>query len=251
MDNEALTKYINELLNIDAFNDYAPNGLQVEGKSEVKKIVTGVTACEALIDAAIEQEADALIVHHGYFWKGEDPCVVGIKRNRLKKLLTHNINLFSYHLPLDAHPEFGNNIQLAHLLEFKAFGTLEVLGDASLVWVGELKQPMRAAELSSQIQAKLDRAPLHIEGDADTIQSIAWCTGAAQDFLEAVSRYGVDAYLSGEISERTVHVARESGMHYFAAGHHATEKYGVQALGRHLADTFNLEHTFIDIANPV
>jgi dinuclear metal center YbgI/SA1388 family protein len=243
-----LCEYGDELLAVTRFKDYCPNGLQVEGHAQVKKIVSGVTACQALIDAAVAANADVLLVHHGYFWKGEDPCLTGIKKKRLKALLDADISLLAYHLPLDAHPDYGNNIELAKRLDFR---NARVLEDDSLVWRGEFVDPLTPTAVTARIEQELQRAPLHIDGGNGLIHSIAWCSGGAQDFIESVAQAGIDAFISGEISERTVHIAREYGIHYFAAGHHATERYGVQALGAHLAEQFGIAHEFIEIENPV
>ncbi len=245
-----IVAYTDDLLETYRFQDYCPNGLQVEGAGDVRTIVSGVTACQALIDAARQKQAQLILVHHGYFWKGENASLVGMKRERIRSLLDANISLLAYHLPLDAHPVFGNNAQLAEQLGFVVEGQFGQ-GNPPIGLYGRLQQAMNAEELSSHLTAKLDRAPLHIAGDSTKINRIAWCTGAAQGYIEQALALGVDAYLSGEISEQTVHVARETGMHYFSAGHHATERYGAQALGRHLADHFGLEHHFVDINNPV
>lgn len=229
--------------------DYCPNGLQVEGKDQVHKLVTGVTASQALLDAAIAAGADVILVHHGYFWKSEPAQVVGLKKKRLQTLLKNDVSLLAYHLPLDLHEELGNNVRLGQQLGFSIKPVAG--GENALVRVGELPQPMTAQELSAHIARCLGRNPQHIEGGPQRIQTIAWCTGAAQGYIDQALALGVDAYLSGEISEQTVHSAREGGIHYFAAGHHATERYGVQALGQKLAETFGLEHQFIDIDNPV
>jgi dinuclear metal center YbgI/SA1388 family protein len=244
----SLLEFSNEILQPNQFQDYCPNGLQVEGRSEVRKIVSGVTACQALLDQAINAGADMVLVHHGYFWRGDNPCVTGIQRTRIKCLLEANVSLVAYHLPLDAHPELGNNAVLARVLDLVSEGLLSGDGIGS---VGRLKQPMAAVEFAAHISARLGREPLHIMAEKDFIETIAWCTGAAQGYIDKAVESGVDAYLSGEISEQTVHVAREEGIHYFAAGHHATERYGVQALGERIATHFGLEHAFIDIDNPV
>lgn len=247
----ALVTYLDELLEIDRFSDYAPNGLQVEGRARVGRIVGGVTASLALIEAAIARDADAVIVHHGWFWKNEDPRILGIKRARLQALLSAGISLLAYHLPLDAHPVHGNNAQLARVLDLVVDPVDDGKRDEpELLWRGRLRAACAPADLARHIGARLGRAPLHIAGRADEIRRIAWCTGAAQDYIDSAARIGVDAYISGEISERTTHVAREAGIHYFAAGHHATERYGVAALGRHLADTFGIDFQFVDIDNP-
>jgi dinuclear metal center YbgI/SA1388 family protein len=243
-----LVKFCDELLDVAAFRDYAPNGLQVEGAAQVSRIVSGVTASQALIDAAVEQDADLLLVHHGFFWKGESPCITGIKRRRIARLLAADVSLLAYHLPLDAHEEVGNNAQLAARLGFEVEGRF---GRDRLGMYGRLPQTMSAAELSAHIGSVLGREVLHLGEGAAQIDRIAWCTGAAQGYIEATPELGVQAYLSGEISEQTTHFVRESGVQYFSAGHHATERYGVQALGELLARQFNLSHRFIDIANPV
>ncbi len=249
---DELTSYINRLLAIENFSDYCPNGLQVQGQVEVRTLIGGVTACQALLDAAVERQADAVLVHHGYFWKGEDPRIVGIRYQRLRTLLRHNISLLAYHLPLDAHPLYGNNAQLAARLGLTIEGGFGSSGRGlALGCVGTLIEPVSGSEFAARIAATLDRPPLHIPGTAPLIRRLAWCTGAAQSFLESAMEQNVDAFLTGEISEPSVHGARESGLHYFAAGHHATERYGVQALGAHLAERFNLHFVFVDIANPV
>ncbi len=248
---KALVEYTNSLLTVDNFSDYCPNGLQVEGRPEVQCLVSGVTASMALIEAAISANADALLVHHGYFWKGEDECVTGMKRQRLQRLLGTDTSLLAYHLPLDAHPELGNNAQLASVLGFNRSGCFGHDGGLQLAQYGNLPQALDAQSLAAHIEAQLGRAPLHIAGQAAKIKSVGWCTGAAQSYIDAAVEQGLDAFISGEISEQTVHVAHECGIHYFAAGHHATERYGVAALGDHLAGHFQISHQFIDIDNPV
>ena len=250
VDLTALVTYTNGLLEIDRFHDYSPNGLQVEGKAAVARLVCGVTASQALIDAAVEREADAILVHHGFFWRGEDPRVVGIRYQRLKSLLNHGISLIAYHLPLDAHPVYGNNAQLAKRLHLTVEGQFGMEKPA-IGLHGRLVKPCGGAEFAHRIERALERIPLHIAGDAETIQTCAWCSGAAQSYLEQAVELGVDAFLTGEISEQTVHLARETGIHVFAAGHHATERDGVRVLGEHLAEEFQLEVEFIDILNPV
>jgi dinuclear metal center YbgI/SA1388 family protein len=242
---------LNELLRPNEFRDYCPNGLQVEGKAQIANLVTGVTASLALIEEAVEKGADAILVHHGYFWKGEDPTVTGIRKNRLKLLLDNDINLFGFHLPLDAHPKLGNNAQLGLKLGFSTEADLDPQHKSRVgVW-GNLEEPCNGKELVERITNQLSRAPFHIQGEKETIEKIGWCTGSAQSYIELAYEAGVDAYLTGEVSEQTVHFARETGMHFFAAGHHATERYGVQAVGQYLAGEFGLNHEFIDIDNPV
>ena len=246
MKRQEIETYIDTLLNVGRFRDYCPNGLQVEGKDEVKFIVSGVTASQALIDAAIAQGADTLLVHHGYFWKGESPVITGIKRQRIAQLLASRINLLAYHLPLDAHRELGNNTQLAQVLDFSI---TDVSGDSGLLYVGRPANISNGETLAAHIEQCLGRKPVHVSASRD-IARIAWCTGGAQSYIDDAVSLGVDAFLTGEISEQTVHIARESGIHFFAAGHHATERYGAQALGEHLAQRFDLKHSFIDIDNP-
>ncbi len=247
-----LVAYTNRLLAIENFNDYCPNGLQVQGRPEVHTLIGGVTACQALLDAAITQQTDAVLVHHGWFWKGEDPCIVGMKQRRLATLLRHDISLIAYHLPLDAHPELGNNAQLARRLDLTVTGTAGGNGRTpGLVMLGELAEPVSGANFAARIETRLQRKSLHIPGSDAPIRRLVWCTSAAQSSIEIAFNEGADAFLTGEASEQTVHFARENGLHFFAAGHHATERYGVQALGAHLAQQFALRFTFIDIDNPV
>ena len=247
---DAVVSLADSLLNPSAFNDYCPNGLQLAGKSSVEKIVCGVTASQALIDRAIEAKADLLLVHHGYFWKGEDPCITGIKYRRIKALMEHGISLLAYHLPLDAHPELGNNVQLAKLLGIEVAGGLDPADPYSVGNIGYLPDAISAEDFCQSIAAALGRKPLLVKAGDHTVKSVAWCTGAAQGYIEQAAALGVDAYLSGEISEPTVHSARELGVHYIAAGHHATERYGVQALGQRLATELGIGCEFIDIDNP-
>lgn len=247
---EILT-YCNRLLQAERFKDYCPNGLQVEGRGEVKRLITGVTACQALLDAAVEARADMVLVHHGYFWKGEEASVVGIKRRRLATLLQNDINLLAYHLPLDAHPELGNNARLARVLGIEVQDGLEPDNPLSVGNIGRLPEPMTLNQFSVQVKRALGREPQVIAGGDRPVSRVAWCTGSADRLIERAHALGADLYLSGEISEPVVHLAREMGIHYVAAGHHATERYGVQALGEHLARHFGIEHRFIDIDNPV
>ncbi len=249
---EQLVGLANESLQPHRFNDYCPNGLQVQGRPLIARVVSGVTACQALIDAAIERQADAILVHHGYFWRGESPVLTGSRLKRIKSLLDNELSLLAYHLPLDAHPEYGNNASLARVLGFAVHGCAPSV-EQQLMMVGELGAPMTGDQLSAHIGACLNRPPLHIAADpndARKLKSVAWCTGGAQGYVEQAIELGVDAYITGEVSEQTVHSARESGLHFFAAGHHATERYGVQALGRYLAEELGVEHHFVDIDNP-
>jgi dinuclear metal center YbgI/SA1388 family protein len=248
---KTLGSYIDELLDVGAFRDYCPNGLQVEGREQINKLVSGVTASQALLDAAIEVQADAILVHHGYFWKGESQVISGIKKRRIKRLLDADVSLFAYHLPLDAHPAYGNNAGLAAKLELEVEGRFGGEGAEAIGMVGKLNTPQDPETFATHVEACLNRKPMHIAGKPGAISSIAWCTGAAQGYIEKAVELGVDAYLSGEISEQTVHIARETGVHFFSAGHHATERYGVDLLGQHLAEYFDLDYQFMDIDNPV
>ena len=252
MNNLQLEKILNEKLSPQLIKDYAPNGMQVEGKSEIKRIVTGVTASQALIDKAIKLEADALLVHHGYFWKGEPEPIRGMKGKRIRSLIKSDINLYGYHLPLDIHPELGNNAELARLLDIEVEGGLEG-HPQSVALFGRLKQAMTGADFANKINHVLNREPLHIAPDnaEKMIETVGWCTGGGQDFIELAAQHGLDAFISGEISERTTYTARELDIHYFSAGHHATERYGIKALGEWLAQEHGLDVTFIDIDNPV
>ena len=248
MKKDVLNNYLNTLLQPERFSDYCPNGLQVEGKPEIYKIVTGVTASMALLEAAVQANADAVLVHHGYFWRGEAQTITGIKKRRIQFLLQHDINLFAFHLPLDMHAELGNNIMLAKQLGLRVSGWA---GEKNMLAIVELNTPQTLQSLSLMINSKLNRPPQVIGNLQKPIQRIALCTGAAQGYIEQAVEAGADVYISGEISEQTVHVAIESGMPYISAGHHATERYGIQALGEHLAQKFDLQHEFIDIDNPV
>lgn len=236
-------------LDINRFRDYCPNGLQVEGRDRIQHIVTGVTASLALLEAARNAGADTVIVHHGYFWRGEDPRVIGPLQRRLKLLLTADINLFGFHLPLDAHPVLGNNAQLGKRLGLQASARF---GEQELGWLGQAQAGMKTVgDLVSVVEQRLGRTPLLIGEVNQPLGQVAWCTGAAQNsFADAIAA-GAGVYLSGEISEQTVHLARESEVAYIACGHHATERYGVQALGDYLAEHFGIQHQFIDIPNPV
>lgn len=246
-----LFTFVDDFLSSRDISDYCPNGLQVEGKSEIHKIVTGVTACQELLDCAVEASADAILVHHGYFWKHENPCVTGTKYKRLQTLLQNNISLLAYHLPLDLHPEIGNNAQLAVQLDIDIQDQLLTDDGLPLLFRGQLADAMTGDQFAEYIADCLGREPLHISGSDKLVETVAWCTGAAQDFIDTAIDAGVDAYITGEVSERTVHQARENNMHFYAAGHHATERYGVAELGEHLARKFSIEHEFIDIDNPV
>jgi dinuclear metal center YbgI/SA1388 family protein len=248
MKRDELASYLDRLLDVSRVKDYCPNGLQVEGRSEVRRIVTGVTASLAFVEAAADADADALLVHHGWFWRGEDGRIVGARRRRIAALLDADASLFAYHLPLDLHPELGNNAQLAARLGLVADGRC---GEQDLVWVGMLPAAETIDAFRARVETAVGRHPLVIGDRERVVRRIAWCTGGAQGYFEAAIAAGVDAYVTGEISEQHVHLARETGVAFVAAGHHATERYGVQALGRHLAATFGLDHRFIDVDSPV
>jgi len=243
-----LQDYNASLLQTNLFRDYCPNGVQVEGRSEVRRIATGVTASQHVLDAAIAWGADAILVHHGYFWRNEEATLVGIKKNRIAQLLRNDVSLLAYHLPLDAHAELGNNAQLGKLLGLVAQGRF---GEQNIAWLGELERPQPLTQFVQQIAHDLQRAPQAIGDSSKLIRKVAWCSGGAQNYFEAAISQGVDAYITGEISEQNFHLANETGVAFIAAGHHATERFGVQALGEHLAKQFGLEHRFFDQANPV
>lgn len=248
IDPRELSAYCDTLLDASTFCDYAPNGLQVEGQRPIQRLVSGVTACADLIEAAQQSEADALLVHHGWFWKGEDPRLVGIKGRRIRALIQSGASLLAYHLPLDAHALFGNNVTLADRLGI-IDATPSAIGNG-IVWTGRLPQPLTPAAWAASVSSHLGRTPMLVDPGMDLIERVAWCTGGGQSYIDGAADLGVDAFLSGEISEQTTHAARELGICYLAAGHHATERYGVQSLGAHLAQRFGIEHRFIDIDNP-
>lgn len=245
-----LKNYLDSLLQCNEIADYCPNGLQVEGNSQVKKIVTGVTASQALIDSAIEKGADTILVHHGYFWKGESQPIVGMKKRRIGTLLANDVNLFAYHLPLDVHPEYGNNRQLGDLMGVNDIQALTGVKPRGVVMHGQFSSPQNTASLQKKLSEVLQRDVL-VEGDASSvINTVAWCTGGGQSFIEQAAEAGIDAFVTGEVSEQTIHTAREMGIAFFAAGHHATERYGIKALGEHLQQHFGVDVEFIDIDNP-
>lgn len=243
-----LEKYTGQLLQCDRFRDYAPNGVQVEGRAEIQHIVCGVTASLDLIDAAIALDADAILVHHGYFWRGEDARVIGSKKQRLARLLRHDLSLFAYHLPLDAHPELGNNAQLGLRLGL----TIDkYFGEQSLGVSGTLAQATPLAEFGRLVATTLGREPLLIGAPDAVVQRLGWCSGGAQSYLLDAKAAGCDAYLTGEVSERNYYEAREAGIAFIAAGHHATERYGVQALAQHWLAQFGITWQFIEANNPI
>lgn len=249
MNNLELESIINQKLESNIVKDYVPNGLQIEGKQEVKKILTGVTASLELIDIAIERKVDAIIVHHGYFWKSESPLIKGMKYQRIKKLIENGINLYAYHLPLDLHPELGNNIQLGNRLNIQNIVPLSE--SQPLILTGDLPVEMDIVTFAKMIGKSLNRQPFIEASGPKVLKKVAWCTGAAQDYLEDVANAGFDAFITGEVSERTIYIARELGIHFIAAGHHATERDGVKVLGQWLIDNYDIDVEFVDIHNPI
>ncbi len=245
INNKELEKYINNYLNISKFEDYCPNGLQIEGRSDIGKIISGVSANQDLIDQAIDEKADAILVHHGFFWKGEEQVLTGIKKNRIKALLENDINLFAYHLPLDAHPIVGNNIQLA--LRFNIQNP-QPIGD-TLVWQGEVEAPL--SEVAQSVMNITSRMPLVFGAKDKQINKIAWCSGGAQSYIKFAIEAGADCFITGEVSEQIPAICKENNIAFIAAGHHATERYGVQALAQHLSQQFELDYQYIDIDNIV
>ncbi|MDP5029411.1 Nif3-like dinuclear metal center hexameric protein [Paraglaciecola sp.] len=244
-----LLNTLNDLLQPHLMGDGCPNGLQIEGKPIIRKIVTGVTASQALIDRAVAAEADAIFVHHGYFWKGEDPCLSGMKKKRIATLLQHDISLFAYHLPLDVHPSLGNNVQLAQRLDIKNIENLEG-GRISIALKGNFETALTPSELAQRLDLVLGKSPLVEVAQKALISSVAWCTGGGQKYIDLAASQGIDAFITGEVSEQTIHTAREMNIHFFAAGHHATERFGAQAVGDYLAKTLDVTVEFIDIPNP-
>jgi dinuclear metal center YbgI/SA1388 family protein len=244
---DELQSHLAQLLAVERFRDYGPNGLQVEGRGQVHRLITGVTASLALIEAAVTAGADAILVHHGLFWRGQDGRVTSWMRARLAPLLAHGINLFAYHLPLDAHPELGNNAQFGARLGLQADARF---GEQELGFAGSAAALKSSAALQAAVERVCGRAPVLVPGDGRALKRIGWCTGGAQGMFEAAIGAGVDAYITGEISEPQAHIARETGVAFIACGHHATERFGAPAVGAHLAERFTLEHRFIDIDNP-
>ena len=240
--------YLHTLLNVEAFKDYGPNGLQIEGRAELRRIVSGVTASRALIDAAIADGADAILVHHGLFWRGQDGRLTGWLGERVRRLMAQGVNLFAYHLPLDAHAELGNNAQLGLRLGLAADACF---GDQALGFAAPAGENTSLPSLAARVQSALGgRAPLVLPGDGRALARIGWCTGGAQGYFEAAITAGVDAFLTGEVSEPQAHLARETGVAFLACGHHATECFGAPALAAHVAERFGLEPRFIEIDNP-
>jgi dinuclear metal center YbgI/SA1388 family protein len=243
-----LGQALDAVLEPEKFRDYGPNGLQVEGDRDIHMLVSGVTASRALIEAAIAAKADAIVVHHGLFWRGQDGRVTGWMRERLRLLLTHGIHLFAYHLPLDAHPELGNNAQLARVLGLQTEGRF---GEQNLGFFGSGTQAWAGSQaLADHVAQTLGRSVTCVGGSDRSVQRVAWCTGGAQSYFEAAIAQGVDAFITGEISEPQAHLARETGVAFLACGHHATERYGAPALAEHVAQSLGLQHRFIEIDNP-
>ncbi len=230
--------------------DYCPNGLQVEGKAQIRKILTGVTASQALLDRAVAAQADAVLVHHGYFWKSEASEITGIKKRRLQTLLQHDISLFAYHLPLDIHPELGNNAQLGALLGFTEITALDSVEPVGVVRQAEVAAAVSLTDIVARLELQLQRQVFSHDAGIGAIRHIAWCTGGGQGYIDAAAAAGAQLFISGEVSEQTIHSANELGIHFIAAGHHATERYGVKALGEWLAQQTDIEVQFVDLYNP-
>lgn len=248
---QALMDTLTEWLRPQDFQDFCPNGLQVEGRTDIARIVTGVTASQALIDRAIEHQADAILVHHGYFWKGENPSLVGMKQRRIKSLLAHDINLIAYHLPLDAHPDLGNNVGLGQALQLADLQPVEAQPPRGILYQGNNQQPVSFEQMTHRVSRAVQRELIaSVCGGDHLVRKVAICTGGGQGYIEQAADIGADLFISGEISEQTVHVARERSIHYIAAGHHATERFGARALGQRLATEFSLNVEFIDIDSP-
>jgi len=246
---DVLTQYLDDLLKPEGFKDYCPNGLQVEGRDEIRTLVCGVTANQSLLDLALKSGADAILVHHGWFWRGENGAVTGIKRNRLKTLLANDINLYAYHLPLDAHPVLGNNVGLAKAAGWQQTG---LFGEQNLGCIGTPEAGSTIKILTDRLTKVLGRAPFVLAESMDQpVCRVAWCTGGAQSYFEAAIQAGADVFVTGEVSEPMVHLARETGVAYVAAGHHATERFGVQALGEAIARQFGIKVTYLEVDSPV
>jgi dinuclear metal center YbgI/SA1388 family protein len=248
---QEILQWCNDTLKTPEFKDYAPNGLQIEGKAEVKKILCAVTASQDAIDAAIAQQADLLLVHHGYFWKGEPYPITGMRGKRIKALIQNDISLVAYHLPLDSHPTLGNNAAIADILELEIFEALDASERHPIGNIGYLKQALSPEEFKAMLTERLGFQTIHLPADKQTIQKVGFCTGAAQDFISKAAEQNCDAYISGEVSERTYYEAKELNVHYYACGHHATERYGVQRLGKAISEQFNLEYSYFELNNPI
>ena len=248
MHRDELGAYVDNLLEAARYRDYCPNGLQVEGRAEVRRVVCGVTASQSLLDEAVRRNADAVLVHHGWFWKNDDSRITGIRRKRMGTLLGADINLFAYHLPLDGHAELGNNAQLAKLLGWRIDGRF---ADQDIGFLGRPAETVTAGDIASALEQALGRTVMLVGDAARPVGRLGWCSGGAQGMFEQAIVAGAECFVSGEISEQTVHLARESGVPYIAAGHHATERYGVMALGEHLREKFGLDCEYVELDNPV
>ena len=246
-----IIQWCDQTLKSTEFKDYAPNGLQIEGKTEVRKILAAVTASQDAIDAAIRENADLLLVHHGYFWKGEAYPITGMRGKRIKSLIQHDISLLAYHLPLDSHPSLGNNAAIADLLKLERIEALDPSERHPIGNIGYLNQPMPVEEFKKFVSEKLKFDAIHLPADKTMIEKVGFCTGGAQDFIVKAAEQGCDAYISGEVSERTFYEAKELGVHYFACGHHATERYGVQRLGQAISEQFDIEYVYFELNNPI
>lgn len=246
-----IIQWCDQTLKSPEFKDYAPNGLQIEGKTEVRKILAAVTASQDAIDAAIRENADLLLVHHGYFWKGEAYPITGMRGKRIKSLIQHDISLLAYHLPLDSHPSLGNNVAIADLLRLERIEALDPSERHPIGNIGYLNQPMPVEEFKKFVSEKLKFDAIHLPADKNMIEKVGFCTGGAQDFIVKAAEQGCDAYISGEVSERTFYEAKELGVHYFACGHHATERYGVQRLGQAISEQFDIEYVYFELNNPI
>lgn len=249
---EQLLATLNGLLQPERFKDYCPNGLQVEGRPEIQRLVSGVTASQALLNAAIDCQADAILVHHGYFWRSENPCLTGMKGRRIRTLMSADINLFAYHLPLDCHPELGNNAGLGRALGIEAFGPALPQNPDLPVFIGQYQTPRRQADIAMDLTQVLGREVLSeaTQTGERSVTTVAWCTGGGQGYIDTAADLGADLFVTGEVSEQTIHCAREREIGFIAAGHHATERFGARSVGDYLAREWGLWHQFVDIPNP-
>ena len=247
---DELSMALDAELCVERFKDYCPNGLQVAGKAEIAVLVSGVTACQALLDRAVALQADAILVHHGYFWRGEDQRLVGMRARRIKTLLTADINLFAYHLPLDCHPTLGNNAGLGQAMGLTEFGSINPNDKSHPVFQGSFIKAQTLTQIAEGLRGELQREVIMVGSGDTAVTSVVWCTGGGQNYIDEAADAGADLFVTGEISEQTVHVARERGIAFIAAGHHATERYGVRRLGSWIADHYGVQHHFIDIDSP-
>lgn len=246
-----IIQWCDQTLKSPEFKDYAPNGLQIEGKADVQKILCAVTASQTAIDAALEYGADLLLVHHGYFWKGEAYPITGMRGKRIKALIQHDISLVGYHLPLDSHPTLGNNAAIADLLELENLEQLDPTERHPIGNIGYLKQAMSSEAFKKYVSERLGFDAIHLPADKTSIYKVGFCTGGAQDYISKAASQDCDAYISGEVSERTFYEAQELNVHYYACGHHATEKYGVQRLAKAISEQFNIEYSYFELNNPI